>query len=206
MLPTARLWRERCVIIPMDPSYIGLPVKFSCICDVAEDSQCSNSGLTKKKPTPLDSEQINLIKRTLFQCDTVAAGTYFPAHYWNSIIWIGEVQMSWKEKQIFSIALHFSLQRYNGWLWSMTDRSLPQSVIYLQLSSQSTYSAEAHVMGYPQPATQHHTAFCFFPVPKRGRGNKIGSIKVSKLTGWDKKNLLTEINNLQAVVPGQPPP
>lgn len=53
--------------------------------------------------------------------------------------------MSWKEKQIFWIALHFSLQNYNDWLWSITDGSLPQTVINPQLSSQGTCGVEAQV-------------------------------------------------------------
>lgn len=125
MIPTARLWYERCFIIPKGSSYMGLSVKFSCVHDIAEYSHCSTSDLNKllstqewaNKPYQEDINSIiSIISIHNFRMTLHSAGTYLPVHYWNSVIWIEEVQMSWKAKQIFSIALHFLLPNYNDWL------------------------------------------------------------------------------------------
>lgn len=65
---------------------MSLPVQFSHIHDITEETHGSPFDLgkknnTKEKKKTLSSEEINLVKRTLFQCDTVSAGTYFPACY-----------------------------------------------------------------------------------------------------------------------------
>lgn len=72
--------------------------------------------------------------------------------------------MSWKEKQILSIVLHFSLQNYNDWLWSIADGSLPQTVINPQLSSQSTYGVEVQVKPFisDYSGSQHNTINTYF--------------------------------------------